>query len=100
MDLRSYCDNVEIELAGWKAKIYDVIRKTDKLPTGDKEKVVPMIQDLHIIMEELTSRIDSLEKECPTEWDPHRTEIEGKMSQLRDNWKLAWDAMSGADIGG
>ena len=100
MDLRSYCDNVEIELAGWKAKIYDVIRKTDKLPTGDKEKVVPMIQDLHMIVEELSDRIGKLEKECPTEWDPHRTEIEGTMSQMRDRWESAWEQMSGADIGG
>ncbi|MEE9566351.1 MAG: hypothetical protein V3W17_02530 [Desulfobacteria bacterium] len=100
MNLKSYCDNVEIELIGWKEKLVDVVRKADKLPTGDKEKVVPMIQDLHMVVEELGDRIDKLEKECPTEWNPRKVEIEGRMSKLRDNWRSIWDTMSGADIGG
>lgn len=100
MDLRSYCDNVQIELTGWKARVYDVVRRLDNLHTEDKEKVFPMIQDLHMIVEELSDRIDKLEKECPTEWSPHRTEIEGTMSQLRDRWKSAWKEISAGDIGG
>ncbi len=100
MDIQSYCDNVGTELIGWKSKLYDVVQKFDKLPTGDKEKLVPEVNDLHMILEELTERIQKLEKECPTEWDPHREKIEGVMSKLRDRWESAWDTMSGADIGG
>jgi pyruvate formate lyase activating enzyme len=100
MDVKSYCDTAQIELNGWKAKIYDVIRKTDKLSTGEKEKVVPMIQDLHIVVEELAERIDKLNKECPTEWNPQKKDIEGRMSQLRDNWKALWGQIAPGDIGG
>ena len=28
MDAKAYCDSVGIELTSWKAKLYDVIRKT------------------------------------------------------------------------
>ena len=41
MDVKSYCDSLTIELTGWKAKVYDIVRKLDKMSSGDKEKVVP-----------------------------------------------------------
>lgn len=41
MDVRDYCDSLVTELTGWKAKMYDVMRRLDKVPSGDKEKVLP-----------------------------------------------------------
>ena len=38
MDVKSYCDSLVIELTGWKAKVYDVVRKLDKMSSGDKAK--------------------------------------------------------------
>ncbi len=31
MDVKDYCHSMEIELNGWKAKMYNMIRKVDKL---------------------------------------------------------------------
>ena len=39
MELQDYCRNVDIDLNAWKAKLSDIIRKMDKLPTGSKEKM-------------------------------------------------------------
>ena len=100
MDLRSYCDNVQTELTGWKAKVYDIVRKFDKLHSVDKEKVVPMVQDLHMIVEELSDRIDRLEKECPTEWEPEKIEIQGKIGELKTTWEGAWKNVAPGDFGG
>jgi hypothetical protein len=75
MDVKSYCDSLSIELTGWKAKVYDIVRKLDKMSSGDKEKVIPEVNELHMIIEELDDRIDLLEKECPTEWEPERIEL-------------------------
>ena len=100
MDLQSYCDNVQIELMAWKARVYDVVRKMDKLSTGERGKTVPMIRDLYNLVDELGDRVGQLEKECPTAWDPHKKEIEGVMSKLRDNWKAAWGSVSQGNIGG
>ena len=100
MDVQSYCDNATIELTSWKAKLYDVVRKMEKLSTGEREPFVPMLRDLHMIVEELSDRITQLEKECPTEWSPQKEEIEGKMSQLRDNWKDIWEKFPASAIGG
>ena len=100
MDVKDYCSNLTIELLGWKAKVYDVVRKLDKMSTGDKEKVTPEVNELHIILDELGDRIEKLKKECPTSWAPERTEIENKVGYLRTKLDKVWDTISPSDIGG
>ena len=100
MDVKSYCDSLVIELTGWKAKVYDVVRKLDKVSSGDKEKVVYQVRELHMIIEELDDRIDRLKRECPIEWHPEKIELEGKVSTLKTKWEKVWQNISPADFGG
>jgi predicted nuclease with TOPRIM domain len=100
MDVQSYCDNARIELTSWKAKLYDIVRKMEKLSTGEREPFVHQLRDLHMIVDQLSDRINQLQTECPTEWNPQKEEIEGKMSQLRDNWKQMWEGFPHSAIGG
>jgi hypothetical protein len=100
MELQDYCRNVHTELSGWKAKIYDIVRKLDKLSTGDKAKIVNQVNDLHIIVEELEERLSGLERECPTEWSPVRTEIQNKLQTLGHKWQEAWTSYPGGFYGG
>ena len=48
LTVRNCCKTMEMELTGWKAIIYDITRKMDKLPGGEKEKILPNIEDLHL----------------------------------------------------
>ncbi|MFH2011201.1 MAG: hypothetical protein ABIJ37_00625 [Pseudomonadota bacterium] len=100
MDVRDYCSNMAAELNGWKAKMYDVTRKLDKLSSGDKEKVVHEINELHIIIEELNDRIDKLNRACPTEWAPDKDALDGKFNYMKNKLKTVWDQVSPGDIGG
>lgn len=100
MDVKDYCGAMSTELTAWKAKMYDVVRKLEKLGTAEREKILSNVEDMHIVIEDLDQRIDALNKECPTEWSPQKTEIEGKMSSLRDNWQSVWGQISAGDIGG
>lgn len=100
MDTQAYCDNLVEELTGWKGKMYDVVRKLDKVSTGDKQKVVPMVNELHMILEELDDRVERLKRECPTEWEPEKIEIENKFHTLGEKWQEVWHNVSPADIGG
>ena len=65
MELQDYCRNVQEELSGLKAKIYDVMHRLDEADTGDKGNIVSQVNDLHIIVEELGDRISKLGRECP-----------------------------------
>ena len=100
MDVRDYCSSLGIELSGWKAKMYDVVRKLDKVSSGDKQKVVPMVNELHMILEELDDRMDRLKKECPAQWEPDKIDIEGKFKVMKTKWEEVWKNVSPADIGG
>jgi hypothetical protein len=86
MHVRDYCDNVSAELTTWKVKMYDVMRKLEKMQSGDKEKVVPYLNDIHIILESLNDRIAQLRTECPTEWDPQKQEVDEVLGKLQIRW--------------
>lgn len=100
MDVKDYCGAMSTELTAWKAKMYDVVRKLEKLGTAERGKILSNVEDMHMVIEELDQRIDNLNKECPTEWSPQRAQIEGKMSSLRDDWQSVWGQISAGDIGG
>ncbi len=89
MHVRDYCDNVSAELMGWKVKMYDVMRKLEKVPSGDKDKVQPYLNDIHMILESLDDRIAQLRTECPTEWDPQKKEVDEVLGKIQVRWDEA-----------
>jgi predicted nuclease with TOPRIM domain len=89
MHVRDYCDNVSAELMGWKVKMYDVMRKLEKVPSGEKDKVQPYLNDIHMILESLDDRIAQLRTECPTEWDPQKKEVDEVLGKIQVRWDEA-----------
>lgn len=96
MDVMDYCNNVGIELTAWKAKLYDMIRKVDKLPSGAKEKMLGNIGDLHNIVTELEDRISSLKNECPSEWSPQKKEIDDAHIDMRSKYEETMEVIGKA----
>jgi len=99
MDVKSYCESIGSELTGWKAKLYDVIRRSEKLPGTEKENVEPMVAELKDMIDDLDQRIASLARECPAEWGGDKSEIDGKMSKMNDKWKKVWGVMGEEEYG-
>ena len=99
MDAKLYCDSVRIELTQWKAKLYDVIRKTESLSVDQKTKVAPSLEELNKIVDDLNERIDLLSQECPAEWSGQKNEIDGKISRINDGWKNVWGVMGESEYG-
>jgi predicted nuclease with TOPRIM domain len=93
MDVQSYCDNAGIELTRWKAQLYEIVRRLEKLSAEEREPISGQMQELHTIVDQLSDRINELQTECPTEWEPQKGEIEGKISQLQDKWKQMWEKL-------
>ncbi len=99
-DVQSYCDGVVAELTVWKGKIYDVVRRLDKLSSGDKAKFSDQVSDLHIYIEELENRINRLRTECPTDWKSDQIEMENKFDHLKGKLNDIYANFSPGDIGG
>ncbi|MFZ7126584.1 MAG: hypothetical protein ACOWWM_10580 [Desulfobacterales bacterium] len=87
MDVKDFCSGMESELTAWKAKLYDTWRKFDKLGTADRERIEPRIQDLHMVLEELTGRLEELRTECPTNWSPMKEKIEEAHVDMRGKYE-------------
>ncbi len=101
MDIREYCDSMYGELTGMKARLYDILRIIDQMPQEARAKIRPQVDELHIMVGDLSRKIDRLLKECPADWSQAKAEIE----ELR--WQLAekidwWDAkhIAGGYVGG
>jgi len=95
MDVGAYCDTLEKQLTGWKAKLDDVIGVVDKLSAKDKETVLPSIRSLHAIVEEIDGEVEQLRTACPADWTPNRQTIDAKMAELRQTLKKL-----SAEVGG
>jgi len=80
-EVYSYCDDLATELGGWKAKANSVVGRLDKVSSGDKEKVIDQVRDLHMFVEELENRITGLKLECPTNWEPRYIEMKTKLTE-------------------
>lgn len=99
MDARSYCDTVNHELTAWKAKIYDVIRKSERLPAKGKDRVAPLIKELNDAVDDLNARLELLSRECPADFGPQRKEIKRKISEVKTAWKNVWGVFGEKEYG-
>ena len=87
MDVQDYCKGIEMEMTAWKAKLYDVMRKVDRLGSAEKENVLPNIEDLHMFLEEMSERVEKLKTECPSDWSPMKKEIEQSSINMRGKYE-------------
>jgi hypothetical protein len=96
---------MEMELTGWKAIVYDITRKMEELPGGEKEKIRPNIEDLHMLIAEMDERIDQIRDNCKPETciDDIQTERESfnaAVSTLRVSTEEAMKGLGGGNFGG
>jgi hypothetical protein len=87
MEVKDYCSAMSVELTGWKAKMYDIVRKLDKLGTEERGKVLPNVEDMHILVEDMAARIDQLNRECPSEWSPYKKSIDDAHVDMRAKYE-------------
>ena len=101
MKARNCCKTMEAELTAWKANVYDIVRKMEELPGGEKEKILPNIEDLHILISEMDQRIDQIRDNCTPETgiDEIRTDREKFDKSLSTLRMKAEDAMRGLGAG-
>jgi hypothetical protein len=86
VDVKSFCDNAGADLIGWKAKLYDVIRKTETMNNVDQGEVAPLVNQLNQLVDDLDKHIKILADECPMEWESQKAEIQDKLSQMNTKY--------------
>ncbi len=93
MDVKDYCRSVEVELYGWKAKMYDMVRKVEKLRGSEKETVAAKVEELHRHISEMEGLIDQLQTECPVDFGPQKKQLEETGAGLKKKYDDAMAAV-------
>ena len=95
MDVSAYCDTLERQLSGWKAKLYNVIRIVDRLSDENKETASPSIRGLYAIVDEFDSEVEQLRTACPADWSPNRQNIDTRLAELQQTLKNLSEEIGG-----
>ncbi len=66
MASRAYCSDIAVELGRWSEKLHRLSSDIDRIPSIDKYRLLPQIEQLHIIMTELDDRVGALVNSCET----------------------------------
>jgi hypothetical protein len=66
--------------------MYDVTRKLDKLGSAEREKVLANVEDMHMLIQDMATRIDQLNRECPAEWSPDKKAIDDAHVDMRSKF--------------
>ncbi|MGD9137522.1 MAG: hypothetical protein PVH42_12200 [Desulfobacterales bacterium] len=92
IEVKDYCRSIEVELYGWKAKMYNMVRKVDKLRGSEKEKVATQVNKLHQHISDMEHIIEQLQTECPVEFGPQKKQVEDSTESMKKQYE---DAMAG-----
>jgi len=93
MEVKDYCRSIEVELYGWKAKMYDMVRKVDKLRGTEKEKINAQVEALHQHISEMERIVEQLQTECPVEFGPQKKQIEKSAEHMKKKYDDAMAAV-------
>ena len=96
MDVKDFCKGMENEMTAWKAKLYDTMRKVDRLGTAEKEKMLANVEDLHMLLQEMSDRVEQLKTECPSDWSPMKKDIDKGTIDMRSKYEETMEAIGKA----
>ena len=76
--------------------LIELVRKFDKLGTEQRAAIQPKIEDLHMVVAELSDRLEQLKVECPTDWSPIKSEIDEAHVDMRSKYEETMDEIGQA----
>ena len=105
MKARNCCKTMEAELTAWKANVYDIVRNIERLPGGQKEKIRPNIEDLHMLIADMDDRIEQIRANCTPETgiDDIKTDralFNKSLTKLRVTAEEAMQGLGAGNFGG
>ena len=93
MGAKDYCRSIEVELYGWKAKMYDMVRKVDKLRGSEQDRVASQVEELHQHISDMEHIIEQLQTECPVEFGPQKKQVVDSTESMKKKYEDAMAAV-------
>ncbi len=87
MDVRKYCESMYRELSDMKKKAFGIICNVET-STAEEEARRAEYFGLFDLVDYIEKRLESLTKECPSDWTSTKKEIESSKTKIAD--ALEW----------
>jgi len=101
MNTIDHDEGLKTKLIAWKAKMDDLIQKVAIRGSKESEKVLRKNQDLEMPNSEMSSRIEQLNSERPTEWASQMKNIGNGLVDMRGKYVLrtrpSWTGLYGKE---
>lgn len=101
MDSIDYGKGIKTKWIAWKTKMDDLIQKVAIHGSKESEKVLRKNQDLKMSNSEMSSRIEQLNNERPTEWASQMKNIDNGLVDMRSRYvlrpRLSWKGLYGKE---
>ncbi len=75
MEMREFCNTLSTELAGWKAKMFDIISHVETLPSLDRQYFAPDVSALRALISEIEDSVRKLKTECPVDFSVYAKKL-------------------------
>ena len=96
-----YCKGIETKLIAWKAKMYELTRKTAIRGSEERKNVLINIQDLNMPITETSSFAEQPKTALPTERSQQRKNIDNGSVEIRSKYvlrpRLSWTGLYGKE---
>ncbi len=89
MDLRTYCKDSAKELEQHRANVREYVRKVEGLPPLYRQRLEPFADELEEVGNEIAAEIDRLQRECPSDWQARRRQLDLRFSALKNKMDRA-----------
>lgn len=102
MEMKEFCNAMGSELAGWKARMYDIISHVGTLPEIERVHFDRDVNTIKSLISEIEESIRTLYKECPTDFRAYSEDLYKKVAELKEKMGNIWDFdhIAGGYVGG
>jgi len=90
MDVKDYCKAMLAEVTAWKQKLETMKKVADTYDSAEKEKILPLIEQIEQEVAAAQARVDQLENECPADWSPVKNELDNLFGTVGNSIDRAW----------
>lgn len=80
-NVKDYCDKAYRRMVGLKAGLYNVITNAEKASDSAHADAV---KQLMAIVESIETGLDELKTRCPSDWSPHKKNLDERMARLSE----------------
>ena len=83
MGLETSCKDLAKELEQRKAAIQEYVRRAEGLPSGEWQSLDGFADEVKAMAKDINAEINHLRRECPTDWQTKKRQLEFRFSLLK-----------------